>query len=259
MVRSFRPIRMVARAALDLLLPPRCLACGALVAEPGALCAACFGGVAFLAEPLCVVCGDPFELPVPPGTRCAVCLEDPPPWRQARAVFRYEGVARDLILRFKHADRTDSAPAFARWMLRVARPMVDGADLIVPVPLHRGRLRARRYNQAALLARSLDHQSAGPSGRFVPDLLVRARKTPSQEGLGRFARQRNVRNAFAVTAPERVSGRTVLVVDDVLTTGATVGECVAALRQAGAAAVDVVTLARVVLTPEWQEDGDTLY
>lgn len=254
-----RPLRAASRAVLDALLPPRCLACGTLVAEPGALCAACFGGVEFLVDPVCASCGDPFELPMEPGALCAVCIEDPPPWRHARAVFKYDGVARDLILRFKHADRTDSAPAFARWMLRAARPLIEGADLIAPVPLHRGRLMKRRYNQAALLARQLDRQSAGVPGRFSPDLLVRARKTPPQEGMGRAARKRNVRAAFALSEPEAVRGRVVLLVDDVMTTGATVGECVRVLRQAGAAAVDVVTVARVVLTPEWQPDTDPLY
>lgn len=255
----FRTLHAASRVALDALLPPRCLACGTQVVEPGALCADCFGGVEFLSEPVCASCGDPFELPMKPGALCAGCISDPPPWRHARAVFRYDGVARDLILRFKHADRTETAPAFARWMLRVARPMIERADLIAPVPLHRGRLMKRRYNQAALLARQIDRQSDGAPGRFAPNLLVRARKTPSQEGMGRRARRRNVRGAFALTDPDAVGGRTILLVDDVLTTGATAGECARVLLQAGAAAVDVVTVARVVLGPEWRSDGDALY
>lgn len=174
------------------------------------------------------------------------------------AVFKYDGVARDLILRFKHADRTDIAPAFARWMLRAARPMIDAADLIVPVPLHRGRLMKRRYNQAALLARQLDKLSVRAPGRFAPNLLVRARKTPPQEGMGRAARKRNVRAAFALTEPDAVRGRVVVLVDDVMTTGATVGECAKVLRRAGAVAVDVVTVARVVLSHEWRPDTDLL-
>ncbi|WP_404379698.1 double zinc ribbon domain-containing protein [Caenispirillum salinarum] len=258
MTATLRPLRTASRAVLDALLPPRCLACGTLVAEPGALCAECFGGVEFLVDPVCNSCGDPFELPMEPGALCAACIDAPPPWRRARAVFEYDGVARDLILRFKHADRTDSAPAFARWMMRAARPLVEDADLIAPVPLHRGRLMKRRYNQAALLARQLDRLGGVPAGRFAPNLLLRARKTPPQEGMGRAARRRNVRSAFVLSDPDSVGGRVVLLVDDVMTTGATVGECARVLRQAGAAAVDVVTLARVVLSPEWQPDTEPL-
>lgn len=247
------PSRLL-RPVLDALLPPRCLACGALTAEPGALCAACFAGVDFLGPPLCACCGDPFELAMEPGALCGQCIDRPPRFDRARAVFRYEGSARDLILRFKHADRTDCAPAFARWMLRAAPELVTAADLIVPVPLHRARLLHRRYNQAALLALKLDAASGRP-GRAAPDLLVRARRTPSQEGRGRAARHRNVKAAFAVADPEAVRDRRVLLVDDVLTTGATVGECARVLKGAGARAVDVLTLARVVLDADWT--GDT--
>lgn len=239
----------LARTLLDVLLPPRCLACGAIVAEPGALCAECFAKVTFLGAPLCACCGDPFELPMEAGAVCAVCAADPPAYARARAVVKYDDGSRDLILRFKHADRTDCAPSFARWMIRAGRELVAEADLVVPVPLHRLRLMKRHYNQAALLALHIDRQSGTP-GRYVPDLLVRARKTPPQEGLGRRGRKRNVKAAFAVTATERLKGARVLVIDDVLTTGATVGECARTLRRAGAAAVDVLTVARVVLDPD---------
>lgn len=247
---SRRPVmRRLARSVLDLLLPPRCLACGAIVAEPGALCPDCFSAVTFLGPPWCAMCGDPFELAMEEGAICAVCAAHPPPYDRARAVLKYDEGSRDLILRFKHADRTDCAPSFARWMARAGRDLVAAADLVVPVPLHRLRLMKRRYNQAALLARYIAG-SGGGRGRFMPDLLVRARKTPPQEGLGRQARRRNVKAAFAVTDPERVKGARVLVIDDVLTTGATVGECARTLRRAGAAAVDVLTIARVVLEPD---------
>ncbi|GAA0567086.1 ComF family protein [Caenispirillum bisanense] len=239
----------LARALLDLLLPPRCLSCGAVVSEPGALCPDCFAAVTFLGPPVCACCGDPFELAMEEGALCAVCIADPPPFARARAAFRYDDGSRDLVLRFKHADRTDCAAPFARWMLRAGRELVRDADLIVPVPLHRLRLLRRRYNQAALLARALDRHGDRP-GRYAPDLLLRARRTPPQEGLGRSARRLNMRAAFAVADPARLEGRRVLVVDDVLTTGATVGECARVLLRAGAAAVDVLTLARVVLDPD---------
>lgn len=249
----------LARSLLDVLLPPRCLACGTIVGEPGALCPDCFARVTFLGPPQCARCGDPFELPMEENAVCAVCVAEPPPFDRARAVMRYDDGARDLVLRFKHADRTDCAPAFARWMIRAGRDLVTAADVIAPVPLHRLRLLKRRYNQAALLARAIDRQSGAP-GRFVPDLLTRARRTPPQEGLGRQGRARNVRAAFAVVDAARVQGRRVLLVDDVLTTGATVGECARTLRRAGAAAVDVVCLARVVLDPLHDAaETDSLY
>lgn len=254
-----RLARRLARSVLDALLPPRCLACGALTAEPGALCADCFGQARFLSAPLCDRCGDPFELPMEPGAICAVCAADPPPWGRARAVLAYDdGVARDLILRFKHADRTDSAPTFARWMLRAGEDVVRAADLIAPVPLHRGRLLKRRYNQSALLALHLDRLSGRP-GRHRPDLLLRARATAPQEGKGRAARRSNIRGAFALGDAEAARDRRVLLIDDVLTTGATVGECARLLLRHGARAVDVLTVAKVILEPDWTPDADGPY
>jgi ComF family protein len=158
---------------------------------------------------------------------------------------RYDEGARPLILRFKHADRTEAAPAFARWMARSGAALLEDCDLIAPVPLHRWRLLRRRYNQAALLALELSRLADRPA---VPDLLERRRNTPSQGRMSRSQRALNVRGAFAV-APrhrERVRGARVLLVDDVLTTGATLEACARALKRAGAARVEVLTLARVV-------------
>jgi len=240
-----RRLSQLLGVALDALLPARCLACGGLVHDPGALCPACWDAISFLGPPLCACCGLPFEVEVGEGTLCGGCIDRPPPWRRARAVLRYDDSAKGLILRFKHADRCDAAPAFARWMARAGSHLLADADVIAPVPLHRWRLLRRRYNQAALLAMALGRQSRVTA---IPDLLVRRRATPSQGNLGRDARLRNVRGAFAVrpSLVGLVAGRNVLLVDDVLTTGATVGECVRVLKAAGAGAVDVLTLARVV-------------
>ena len=236
----------LARTALDAVLPPQCLACKAVVAEPGALCAACWSKVRFVAPPQCARCGVPFENIVPPdGTLCGACLAHPPGYDRARAAFRYDDGSRGLVLAFKHGDRTDAAPAYGRWLLRAGADLVASADVIAPVPLHWTRLFSRRYNQAALLAGALG-RIAGKT--VVPDLLVRRRRTPSQGTLTRAERARNVRGAFAV-APRRAgvaSGARMLLIDDVLTTGATVEAAAAALRRAGATAVDVLTLARVV-------------
>ncbi|MBB4265266.1 ComF family protein [Roseospira visakhapatnamensis] len=249
----------VLRSLLDLVLPPRCLNCGDLVAEPGALCGACFAAAAFITAPLCDRCGTPFADALgDPGETggaiggavggdaviCRSCRRRPPAYNRSRAVLVYDDHSRALVLAFKHGDRTDAARPLAAWMARAGAPLLASTDLIVPVPLHRWRLWRRRYNQAALLARALARRSGRP---WDPLALARRRATPSQGGLGRPGRVANVRGAFRVPDPARVAGRRVLLVDDVLTTGATVEECARVLRRAGALTVDVLTLARVVV------------
>lgn len=238
-------VRRAGRVTLDALLPPQCLGCRSAVDAPGQLCATCWNGVSFIAPPHCACCGVPFDLDPGPGALCAACIAEPPDFARARAVFRYDDASKGLVLRFKHGDRTDAAPAFGRWLARAAGPLLDQADLIAPVPLHRWRLLKRRYNQAALLALELGRLSGRP---VLPDLVVRRRATPSQGHLTRAERTRNVRGAFAVRPRHAaaLAGRRVLLVDDVFTTGATVAAVARALRRGGAATVDVVTLARVV-------------
>lgn len=230
------------RNLLDLVLPPLCLGCGAVVDSTGALCPTCFGGVRFIAAPYCACCGTPLPGPAAEGTLCGACSGAPPAWTRSRAAFLYDAGSRSLILRFKHADRIDAAPAFARWMLRAGADLLDEAEVVVPVPLHRWRLFARRYNQAALLGSRIA-RSAGLA--FAPDALARIRRTVSQGSVDRAGRSRNVRGAIAVSRPKAVEGKAVLLVDDVMTTGATAGECARALFAAGARSVDVLTLARV--------------
>ncbi len=242
--------------ALDALLPGRCLRCGAIVADAGALCPGCWEAMNFIAPPLCACCGQPFEIDPAGDSLCAACLADPPRYRRARAVFRYDDASRPLVLRFKHGDRTGAAPSFARWLARAGSELLADTDVILPVPLHPWRLWRRRYNQAALLALAL----ARLTGRAcAPDALARVRATPSQGMLGRGQRRRNVQGAFRVKHPEAVEGRRVLLIDDVLTSGATVGECVRVLLRGRASAVDVLTLARVVLAQDYEIAEDRLY
>lgn len=234
------------RSALNFVYPPLCVGCRALVGEPGSLCATCWQGVEFLDGPACECCGLPFELDPGPGTRCAACLAEPPVFDRARAVMRYDEASKGPILALKHADRLDLIPGFARWLDRAGRAMLDETDVIVPVPLHPLRLWARRYNQSAEMARALGRMTAKP---VAPLALVRVRATPSQgEMPSAKARRRNMRGAFRVPAGRRaaVEGKAVLLVDDVLTTGATVEACARALKRAGAVKVHVLALARVV-------------
>ena len=242
-------VKRVGGVILDMVLPPRCLACGGAVEANGNLCAQCWPRVNFLGPPWCEACGFPFAFDAGPGSLCAVCARDRPAYRHSRAVFRYDEGSRGMILGFKHGDRTDAAPAFTRWMARAGAAVLAEAEILVPVPLNRWRLLTRRYNQAALLAREMARLSGVVC---VPDLLVRRRRTPSQGGLGRAERVRNVRGAFAVRGRHRSlpADRRIVLVDDVLTTGATAEACTRVLLAAGAASVDILALARVV-RPEY--------
>ena len=238
------------RAALDAVLPPQCLVCSSVTDAQGTLCAACWAKITWLGAPLCARCGAPFEFdPHPAGGGsdliCGACLRDPPVFARARAVFRYDDSGRGLILAFKHGDRLHGAPAFARWLARAGAELLDSADIVAPVPLHWTRLAWRRYNQAAILANAMSRLARR---RCIPDLLQRTRRTPQQGEMGPAERRRNVRRAFAV-APrhaDEIAGKRVVLVDDVLTTGATAEECAQALLAKGAAAIDLLTLARVV-------------
>ena len=185
------------------------------------------GGITFFTAPWCVVCGLPFAHPMGADALCGACARQQPSWDRARAVFRYDKNSRRLVLGMKHGDRTHLA----------------GADLLVPVPLHWTRLFQRRYIQAALLAQAV-RSAGGPP--VAADWLARRRRTPAQGHLGPAARERNARGAFAMRAGRSVAGKRVVIIDDVMTTGATVEECARVLKRAGAVSVGVLTLARAL-------------
>ncbi|WP_428031055.1 ComF family protein [Ancylobacter sp.] len=237
--------RRVMRGLVDVALPPACMACRAAVDEPGCLCGACWSRLSFIGPPICDRLGTP--LPFQPGEGRVISAEaraEPPAYGRARAVVLFGDVARDLIHGLKYADRLDLAPPMARMMVRAGADILQEAEALVPVPLHRLRLWRRRFNQSAALARVIGRTIGVP---VRAGWLERRRATLPQVGLDRAARARNVQGAFAVPdmAKGELRGRRVVLVDDVLTTGATLDACVKALLRAGAGQVDVLVFARV--------------
>lgn len=230
---------------VDALLPPRCLSCNAIVSGGAGLCGGCWGQVGFIAPPYCARLGTPFAYDPGEAAVSPAAIADPPEFDRARAVVRHEGPARALIHALKFRDRLETADVLAGWMLRAGAELIADCDVVVPVPLHARRLFARRFNQSALLAGRI----AERGGRaYAPFALSRTRATRHQVGLTARQRHVNVSGAFAVAGSETkaVAGRRVLVVDDVMTTGATANACARACRKAGAGAVDVLVFARVV-------------
>jgi ComF family protein len=234
------------RALLDLLLPPQCVACDEPVEAQGQLCAACFRETGFITEPFCSRCGVPFAAVAMGGDDhlCPACRAAPPMFQHARAALRYDAQGRRLILPFKHADRTELAETLAPHMARAGAALLREADVLVPVPLHRARLFRRRYNQAALLAKALARIAQIP---VVVDMLLRQRATASLGEMSAAERATEVAGVFAVrlSRTSRVVAKRVLLIDDVMTSGATANACTATLLAAGATAVDVLVAARV--------------
>jgi ComF family protein len=234
-----------ARFALGVVYPPTCIACAAATGEPHTLCARCWSEMRFIERPFCERLGTPFEVDLGIALLSPAAIADPPVFRRARAVARYDETARRLVHRLKYGDRVELARALGGMMARAGAELMLDADVIVPVPLHRSRLWWRRFNQAMALAGALSRTSDVPCDPF---LLARVKRTRSQVGLTRTQRGDNLQGAFRVPADAKphLAGKRVLLVDDVVTTGATANACSRALLRAGAESVDVLSFARVV-------------
>jgi ComF family protein len=229
------------RAVLDFLLPPLCFNCDSPVSENQTLCADCWKAIHFIGIPYCACCGGPFDVPVEEGSLCGACLDREPSFDRARSAVLYDDASRSLVLRLKHADQLHPVPALAVWMVRAGKDLWDDVDVIVPVPLHRWRLLKRRYNQSALLAKEIARLTGKP---LLIDVLVRVRATESQGHKNAQQRQENLKGAFDISDPARLRDKHVLVIDDVMTSGATLSACAQTLKKAGAEAVCGLTLAR---------------
>ena len=242
-VRFVESVKAAFGYLADLLMPPACMACGTPVASALALCGPCWAALPVPDGTTCNRCAIPLPIAWAAEAECLGCATDPPPFRQARSPFLYEGSARQMVVRFKHG-RHAWGPTLARDMARVAPDWIGPGRVLVPVPLHRWRLARRGYNQALLLARALARAGGAELG---PDWLVRVRPTRSTRGLRRNQRLANLAGAISVNAwaTDRIRGAEIVLVDDVMTTGATAAACAARLLKAGAASVDVLVYARV--------------
>ncbi|QHO73370.1 amidophosphoribosyltransferase [Bradyrhizobium sp. CCBAU 051011] len=234
----------IPRLALDIALPTQCVSCREPVDGEG-VCAACWAKLSFIAPPFCPRLGIPFVYDPGSELLSMEAIANPPAYQRARAAVRYDDVARTLVHALKYQDRTDLAPAMGRWMARAGKELLDQADVLVPVPLHWRRGWSRRYNQSGALARVISQQTGV---KLTAEALRRIRATEQQIGLSRPQRASNVQGAFKVAADRMadIQGRRVILIDDVLTSGATTDACARALLRAKAAQVDVLVFARVV-------------
>ncbi len=231
---------------INFILPNRCLLCGRVINSKNSVCVDCFEKITFITKPYCQHCGMPFISHIEQGENllCVNCLTHKDNFRLCRAAIEYDEFSKKLLLDFKFADHIENKKIFAQWMYIAGKDIFTaGADMIIPVPLHYTRLLNRKYNQSAILAREL---SVLTGIKTEYDVLKKVRHTLPQAKCNRDERKRNVKGAFAVSAPEKIKGKRIILTDDIFTTGSTLKECAKVLLKAGAKSVDALTVAKVV-------------
>ena len=238
-------LRGISRLLLDAIYPPECPSCRVPVETMHNLCTECFAKLRMITKPMCACCGIPFVVPTGEDGKCPECLVEPPAFDRARSVMVYDGTSAPLIHALKFQDQWAGLERYTAMLCAGGADLLASTDFIAPVPLHWRRLWRRKYNQSALLAYGISRKSGI---LCIPNLLCRTRYTKPQMRLKRSERAKNVRNGFAVSDKfvSEIAGKTILLIDDVVTTGATVDACAMVLKKAGAAQVNVLTLARTV-------------
>ncbi len=226
---------------LNILCPPTCPICSEQVEEAHCLCPECYSKLNFITKPCCDICGKPFEYTVFDELTCGACLKQKPHFSMARSVLAYDEFSKKLVLAFKHGDHTELNMLFLKFLVQADKAVFQNVDMIIPVPLHWTRRLKRKYNQAGLLGKVVGRYFNIP---FTPTVLSRIKRTESQGHKKRKERERNIKNAFRVKNPTVIKGKTILVVDDVMTTGTTLNECARILKKSGAKDVKVLTIYR---------------
>lgn len=241
----FALIKLFFKSFFDLILPHRCIACGDIVDSGGLVCKKCFENIDFITEPCCNICGVPFDYADEKQLVCINCLNDNPAFDLARSVFVYDGVGRKLAIAFKYADRTEATNYFSLLMVNAGKIFFNNPDflpdLIIPVPVHRKKLILRKYNQSALLAKSISQKTGI---KYNYSVLARTKNTKPQSEFGKKDRFKNVKDVFAIKDNAIIKDKNVLLIDDVLTTGATVSECAKVMKKNGAKKVYILALSR---------------
>lgn len=231
---------------IKIFLPPRCIKCGAILSDDDGLCPKCFQELNFITAPYCYKCGHPFEqVASSKKMLCASCAKKKQtPFRLNRSALCYDDISKDLILALKFMDKTENAKTLAKWLSMAGYDIwQEGVDVLVPVPLHYKRLIKRRYNQSALLVKELS-KITGITADYMS--LVKHKSTKPQVQFSGHERVKNVKGAFSVKHIEKIKGKRVVLIDDVMTTGSTLKECALALKKAGAKSIDTLTVARVI-------------
>lgn len=227
---------------INTIFPPSCIACKATTRDVGTLCATCWNHINFITPPFCPKCSAPLEQYSDHDMVCGACMASPPPYNTARALMHYDKHSKPIITQLKYNDKTHFSKYIAEWLYPRFKSLIDPSDFIIPVPLHPKRLRMRRYNQSALIAKHLTEKTQ--NAQFAADALIRTKNAPPQTNLTYKQRIKNLHHSFECSKRDDIKNKVILLIDDVITTGTTVSQCSKTLLEAGAKEVNILALAK---------------